>query len=197
MFKALVGRGHPEFSTNRQQDAQEFLLHFINMVEVKWRPHSACLSSPQLVFHTALFFSPTHRGIAAPGPTRLKPSGSWWRRGLCVSSRRKPSTHSEWITSSSCLCRWTRLPIQVKGSRETMRLLLFCPVSSLHSAHSGEQDNGKAGVMFWFMSPTVSPEERAQNQNRRENKGLGARHLIAHQGKMSDRSAVTGSVVAL
>lgn len=35
MFKALIGRGHPEFSTNRQQDAQEFLLHFINMVEVK------------------------------------------------------------------------------------------------------------------------------------------------------------------
>uniref|UniRef100_A0A673W939 Ubiquitin carboxyl-terminal hydrolase n=1 Tax=Salmo trutta TaxID=8032 RepID=A0A673W939_SALTR len=33
MFKALIGRGHPEFSTNRQQDAQEFLLHFINMVE--------------------------------------------------------------------------------------------------------------------------------------------------------------------
>ncbi|KAM9805526.1 ubiquitin carboxyl-terminal hydrolase 5 isoform X3 [Syngnathus typhle] len=33
MFKALVGRNHPEFSTNRQQDAQEFLLHFINMVE--------------------------------------------------------------------------------------------------------------------------------------------------------------------
>ncbi|XP_030639717.1 ubiquitin carboxyl-terminal hydrolase 5 isoform X2 [Chanos chanos] len=33
MFKNLVGRGHPEFSTNRQQDAQEFLLHFINMVE--------------------------------------------------------------------------------------------------------------------------------------------------------------------
>lgn len=34
MFKALIGRGHPEFSTNRQQDAQEYLLHFINMVEV-------------------------------------------------------------------------------------------------------------------------------------------------------------------
>ncbi|XP_041125466.1 ubiquitin carboxyl-terminal hydrolase 5 isoform X1 [Polyodon spathula] len=33
MFKALVGKGHPEFSTNRQQDAQEFLLHFVNMVE--------------------------------------------------------------------------------------------------------------------------------------------------------------------
>ncbi|KAI4811680.1 hypothetical protein KUCAC02_014557 [Chaenocephalus aceratus] len=43
---ALVGRGHPEFSTNRQQDAQEFLLHFINMVERNCRT----------------------------GPTRLKPS---------------------------------------------------------------------------------------------------------------------------
>uniref|UniRef100_UPI00358F787F ubiquitin carboxyl-terminal hydrolase 5-like isoform X2 n=1 Tax=Myxine glutinosa TaxID=7769 RepID=UPI00358F787F len=33
MFKALVGKGHPEFSTNRQQDAQEFFLHLINLVE--------------------------------------------------------------------------------------------------------------------------------------------------------------------
>uniref|UniRef100_A0A3Q2VSK1 Ubiquitin carboxyl-terminal hydrolase n=1 Tax=Haplochromis burtoni TaxID=8153 RepID=A0A3Q2VSK1_HAPBU len=40
MFKALVGRGHPEFSTNRQQDAQEFLLHFINMVERNCRSGS-------------------------------------------------------------------------------------------------------------------------------------------------------------
>uniref|UniRef100_A0AAQ4S7B1 Ubiquitin carboxyl-terminal hydrolase n=1 Tax=Gasterosteus aculeatus aculeatus TaxID=481459 RepID=A0AAQ4S7B1_GASAC len=40
MFKALVGRGHAEFSTNRQQDAQEFLLHFINMVERNCRSGS-------------------------------------------------------------------------------------------------------------------------------------------------------------
>uniref|UniRef100_A0A4W4G5N2 Ubiquitin carboxyl-terminal hydrolase n=1 Tax=Electrophorus electricus TaxID=8005 RepID=A0A4W4G5N2_ELEEL len=33
MFKALVSKGHPEFSSNRQQDVQEFFLHFINMVE--------------------------------------------------------------------------------------------------------------------------------------------------------------------
>ncbi|XP_072040059.1 ubiquitin carboxyl-terminal hydrolase 5-like isoform X2 [Amphiura filiformis] len=33
MFKSLVGRGHPEFSTNKQQDAQEFLLHLVNIVE--------------------------------------------------------------------------------------------------------------------------------------------------------------------
>ncbi|KAM7387880.1 hypothetical protein PAMP_024091 [Pampus punctatissimus] len=33
MLKSLVSRGHPEFSSNRQQDAQEFLLHIINLVE--------------------------------------------------------------------------------------------------------------------------------------------------------------------
>ena len=35
MFRTLIGRGHPEFSTKRQQDAQEYLLHLINMVEVR------------------------------------------------------------------------------------------------------------------------------------------------------------------
>lgn len=34
MLKALVSRGHPEFSSNRQQDAHELLLHIINLVEV-------------------------------------------------------------------------------------------------------------------------------------------------------------------
>ncbi|XP_078616117.1 ubiquitin carboxyl-terminal hydrolase 5-like isoform X1 [Branchiostoma floridae x Branchiostoma japonicum] len=33
MFKTLIGKGHPEFSTNRQQDAQEFFLHLINIID--------------------------------------------------------------------------------------------------------------------------------------------------------------------
>ncbi|XP_053168258.1 ubiquitin carboxyl-terminal hydrolase 13 isoform X2 [Hemicordylus capensis] len=33
MFKAFVSKGHPEFSSNRQQDAQEFFLHLINLIE--------------------------------------------------------------------------------------------------------------------------------------------------------------------
>jgi ubiquitin carboxyl-terminal hydrolase 5/13 len=33
MFKALVGRGHPEFSTKKQQDAQEFFLHILTLLE--------------------------------------------------------------------------------------------------------------------------------------------------------------------
>ncbi|KHJ34697.1 putative ubiquitin carboxyl-terminal hydrolase [Erysiphe necator] len=32
MLKALIGKGHPEFSTMRQQDAFEFLLHVFNLI---------------------------------------------------------------------------------------------------------------------------------------------------------------------
>ena len=35
MFKTLIGRGHVEFSTNHQQDAQEYFLHFMDLVEQK------------------------------------------------------------------------------------------------------------------------------------------------------------------
>nr|CAG4643726.1 EOG090X0181 [Lepidurus arcticus] len=33
MFKTLIGKGHPEFSTKRQQDAAEFFFHLVNMVD--------------------------------------------------------------------------------------------------------------------------------------------------------------------
>uniref|UniRef100_T1J4C8 Ubiquitin carboxyl-terminal hydrolase n=1 Tax=Strigamia maritima TaxID=126957 RepID=T1J4C8_STRMM len=33
MFKSLIGKGHTEFSTKRQQDAQEFFLHLLNVLE--------------------------------------------------------------------------------------------------------------------------------------------------------------------
>ncbi len=32
MFKNLIGRGHPEFSSNKQQDAQEFFLHLVTQI---------------------------------------------------------------------------------------------------------------------------------------------------------------------
>jgi ubiquitin carboxyl-terminal hydrolase 5/13 len=32
-FKTLMGRGHPEFSTKRQQDAHEYLMHLISLYE--------------------------------------------------------------------------------------------------------------------------------------------------------------------
>lgn len=33
MFKNLISRGHPGFSSNRQQDAQEFFLHLTNIID--------------------------------------------------------------------------------------------------------------------------------------------------------------------
>ncbi|KAJ7379748.1 Ubiquitin carboxyl-terminal hydrolase 5 [Desmophyllum pertusum] len=33
MFKTVIGRGHPEFSTNRQQDAEEFFMHLLSTVD--------------------------------------------------------------------------------------------------------------------------------------------------------------------
>ncbi|CAH2048779.1 unnamed protein product, partial [Iphiclides podalirius] len=33
MYRQLVGRGHPEFMSKRQQDAHEFYLHLLNLVE--------------------------------------------------------------------------------------------------------------------------------------------------------------------
>ena len=33
MFKSVIGRGHPEFSTNRQQDAQEFFMHLLSLMD--------------------------------------------------------------------------------------------------------------------------------------------------------------------
>jgi hypothetical protein len=54
MFKALIGKGHPEFSTNRQQDAQEFFLHLINMVEVRMSERPVLI----LLFAPTFFLSP-------------------------------------------------------------------------------------------------------------------------------------------
>ncbi|KAL1137925.1 hypothetical protein AAG570_009620 [Ranatra chinensis] len=39
MFKNLIGRGHPVFSTKHQQDAQEFFLHLITTVQRNSRGH--------------------------------------------------------------------------------------------------------------------------------------------------------------
>ncbi len=37
MFKSLIGKGHSEFSTNRQQDALEFMQHLFSLIECSER----------------------------------------------------------------------------------------------------------------------------------------------------------------
>ena len=34
MFKAVIGKGHPAFSSKNQQDAQEFFLYLLTVIEV-------------------------------------------------------------------------------------------------------------------------------------------------------------------
>jgi len=46
MFKSLIGKGHPEFSTKHQQDVVEFLLHLINVTERHVRNHPISHISP-------------------------------------------------------------------------------------------------------------------------------------------------------
>ncbi|XP_074593148.1 ubiquitin specific protease 5 [Brevipalpus obovatus] len=43
MLKNLIGKGHPEFSSNRQQDVQEFFLHLMNLIE---RNHQSTSTNP-------------------------------------------------------------------------------------------------------------------------------------------------------
>ena len=52
MFKHLVGRGHEEFSTMKQQDAFEFLLHLLKLINLSRHPDG--LSSPTHSFMFAM-----------------------------------------------------------------------------------------------------------------------------------------------
>lgn len=58
MFKALVGKGHPEFSSARQQDAQEYLGHFLGMLQRMERKAGAAVFAP---FSPLLAFSQEER----------------------------------------------------------------------------------------------------------------------------------------
>lgn len=49
MFKNLIGRNHPDFSTKQQQDAQEFVLHLFQLLE-KHTPNGAANPANALRF---------------------------------------------------------------------------------------------------------------------------------------------------
>lgn len=40
-FKSLIGKGHPEFSTKRQQDSHEFLIYLLSLIERNLRNDSS------------------------------------------------------------------------------------------------------------------------------------------------------------
>lgn len=52
IFKQLIGKGHPEFSTMKQQDAFEFLTHFLGKIQEYSKKHNeAGVSDPTEMFN--------------------------------------------------------------------------------------------------------------------------------------------------
>lgn len=50
MFKSHVGKGHPEFSTAKQQDALEFIQHILSIMERKERTQAIPNDPSQVLF---------------------------------------------------------------------------------------------------------------------------------------------------
>lgn len=87
MFKHLVGRGHEEFSTMRQQDAFEFLLHLFKLISLSNRssPGQDPVESFRFVMeqrleclncHKVRYRSDEQDNISIPVPVRRKPAVS-------------------------------------------------------------------------------------------------------------------------
>jgi ubiquitin carboxyl-terminal hydrolase 5/13 len=87
MLKYLVGRGHQEFSTMRQQDAYEFLLHLFKLITRS--THTAALPDPTNAFRFVMehrlqclnckrvrYRSDAHDNISIPVPARRLSDGS-------------------------------------------------------------------------------------------------------------------------
>jgi ubiquitin carboxyl-terminal hydrolase 5/13 len=85
MFKHLIGRGHEEFSTMRQQDAFELLLHLFKLITIS--QHSPPLQDPVKSFRFAMeqrlqclnckkvrYRTDEQDNISIPVPVRRKPA---------------------------------------------------------------------------------------------------------------------------
>jgi len=66
MFKAIVGRGHPEFSSSRQQDAQEFFLHLLTLIDRKQHSTVPGTANPTNCFKFQVSHAPGQL-MAQPG----------------------------------------------------------------------------------------------------------------------------------
>ena len=73
MFKALVGKGHHEFSSARQQDAQEYFAHLLELIGRAERTASARLSGGSLPPLSAVFQFAQEERIEADGMVCYKP----------------------------------------------------------------------------------------------------------------------------
>lgn len=113
MFKHLIGRGHEEFSTMRQQDAFELLLHLLKLITRS--SHTAPLQDPTQSFHFVMeqrlqcmsckkvrYRTDEQDNISIPVPVRRKPSAA---NGAVDSEKSKDGFES--VSLKECLDTFT------------------------------------------------------------------------------------------
>lgn len=113
MLKHLIGRGHEEFSTMRQQDAFELLLHLLKLITRS--SHTAPLQDPVQSFQFAMeqrlqcmsckkvrYRTDEQDNISIPVPVRRKPSNA---NGALDGE--KPKDEFESVTFKECLDTFT------------------------------------------------------------------------------------------
>lgn len=71
-FRSLVGRGHPEFSSKRQQDAHEYLLHLFDKIEQQSKNGNNPIDAFRFEVNFFFIF----------GLLRVRIRGSWSKRLL-------------------------------------------------------------------------------------------------------------------
>ena len=84
-FKALIGKGHVEFATMKQQDAEEFFTHLLKVLRQDYKKHSRDANDPTEVFrhgmeqrlecqncHRASYRVDSADVLSVPVPSRAK-----------------------------------------------------------------------------------------------------------------------------
>ena len=153
MLKHLIGRGHEEFSTMRQQDAFELLLHIFKLVSLS--QHAGNLSNPVESFRFVMeqriqclscrkvrYRTDEQDNISVPVPARRKASPT----GAGASGTEPPKDEFEPVSLKECLDIFTGEEI----------VELKCP-------SCGSQDGFKKRSMF-----KTFPENLAVNARRFE-----------------------------
>jgi ubiquitin carboxyl-terminal hydrolase 5/13 len=102
MFKMLIGKGHFEFSSNRQQDASEFLLHLLATVQ---RTDRALAESDSLSLVSLFQFQVEERiQCMESGQVRyITREDSVWRLPVAIDDATNKSQYKKWVKKKAKL----------------------------------------------------------------------------------------------
>lgn len=139
-FKALIGKGHPEFSTMQQQDAFEFWTHLMEKID-EAKAVGSISTAPTEVFH---YVSEDKLRCTTCGGVRLTPEVE---EHLCVPVEAKlvstePKQYAP-VTMEDCVAKWHSPEI----------IEYECPVCKKKTPATKEQ-----GFMYFSKYLVISPQ---------------------------------------